>query len=272
MKEWIKIIFIIASIFILSSCEEVIEVELDNAEPQIVIEANVSDNPSNNLVKITKSTDFYNPSKYKSVSSAEITVTIPNGTIFTFEEKSPGIYTNTVLAAEVGLSYKMSVSVEGETYTAISILPTPIIVDSLRTIGEKRPFRDELDYEYHVYFQDNPGIRDFLRFRLFINDQRKNGVFRYEDRLTDGNYIDFNRFFFQDDEDIKAGDIVRIEILTIDEDTYEYFDTLRDVLANSGGGGPSGGTAPSNPTTNWNNGALGYFSAFRMDTKSAVIK
>ena len=133
--------------------------------------------------------------------------------------------------------------------------------------------KGKVRYEYHLYFQDNPGTRDFLRFKVYINDERKSGVFRYEDRLTDGNYIDFNRIFFQDDEGIKSGDRVKIDILTIDESTYNYFDTLGDALASSSsGGGPGGATAPSNPTTNWSNGALGYFSAFSLETKSKTIR
>jgi len=274
MKKISKKIFVLIGLLVfLSSCEEIIDVELDNADPQIVIEATVSDNPANNLVKITKSTDFYTPSEYQTVSNAEVIVTDPDGNNYNFIEETLGNYTNQQLEARVGFEYTISVKSGGEIYSAKSTLPTPIIVDSLRTIGEKRPFRDNLDYEYHLYFQDNPGIRDFLRFRLYINDKIKTGIFRYEDRLTDGNYIDFNRFFFRDDEDIIAGDKVTIEILTIDEATYEYFDTLRKVLASSGrGGGPGGGSTPANPTTNWNNGALGYFSAFCMDTKTEIIK
>ena len=58
MKKIILIMFL--SLFFLG-CEEIIEVELENSEPQIVIEAVVSDNPQNNRVIITKSTDFYSP-------------------------------------------------------------------------------------------------------------------------------------------------------------------------------------------------------------------
>lgn len=260
-------------ILLLGACEEVIEVELDNAEPQVVIEANISDNPENNLVKITMSADFYNPSEYENVSNAEIIVTAPNGDTFNFIEQTLGNYTNHELSAEVGSEYQISVKVDETTYFAKSTLSTPVIVDSLKIFAENRRFNDELRYEYHLYFQDNPGIRDFLRFKFYINNKRKSGVFRYEDRLTDGNYIEYNRFFFEDNKDINHGDIVKIEILTIDESTYEYFDTLGDALASSSkGGGPSGGTAPSNPTTNWSNDALGYFSANSLDSKSVVIK
>ena len=271
-----KKILLVLLLLSITSCEEVIKVELDNADPQLVIEANVSDNPNNNFVKITRSTNFYNPSEYEDISGAEITVSEINGDSFTFSETSPGKYINTNLNSKLGYEYKITVNYEDETYSAISELHKKIMIDSLGVEGKIRPFgnQNNLRYEFHCYFQDNLGVEDFARFRVFVNGVRDNGIIVYEDRLTDGNYIDFNRFQVQNDEDdpLKPGDVVTIELLTIDKVTFEYFDTLRDVLASSSGGGPSGGTAPANPTTNWDNDALGYFSAYSIDSQTLIIK
>lgn len=276
MKIYLKrtnklMLFLIFAYFAFVGCEEIIEVELDDASPQIVIEAEVSQNPEFNKVTITKSTDFFNPGEYEKISDAQIVVTEINGASYTFLEISPGNYTNKNLVAKVGSEYSITVSVEGKTFTATSTLPKPLVLDSMAVIGEKRPFQDELDYEYHVYFQDNPGIGDYARFRLYINGIEKGGIFRYDDRLTDGRYIDFWRFFINPDEKVKPGDVVEIEMLTIDKASFEYFDTLRRALATSTGG-PFGPSAPSNPVTNWDNGALGYFSVYSLDSQSVVIK
>ena len=270
MKVYIsKIITLVALVFFIG-CEEVIQVELENSEPQIVIEATISNNPEDNLVIITKSTDFYNPSEYESVSGAEVIVNSENGESYIFNEIESGRFVNLDLIPEIGVNYTISVNTGDEIYTASSRMQEPLIMDSITVIGEKRPFRDELFYEYNVFFQDNPGQEDFARFKIFINDVMQTGIFRYDDRLTDGNYIDFNRFFFEPKEDIVPGDVVTIEMLTIDKLTFEYFDTLRRVIAS--GRGPFGSTSPSNPITNWNNGALGYFSAYSMSSKSVVIE
>jgi hypothetical protein len=257
-------------LFLINSCEEVIQVELEDAGSQIVIEANVSNDPEDNLVTITKSTDFYNPSEYETVSGAEITVTSETGETFIFTETENGRYVNTSLIPQVGRTYTMTVNTEGEVYTASSTMQDPLIMDSIAVVGEDTPFSDELFYEYSVYFQDNPGQEDFARFRLFINDVLQVGSFRYDDRLTDGNYIDFNRFFFEPKEDIVSGDVVTIDMLTIDKLTFEYFDTLRRVIAS--GRGPFSSTSPSNPITNWSNDALGYFSVSSIQSKSIIIE
>lgn len=266
----IKNVFLILLLFSLIACEEVIQVDLDNAEPQLIIEATIA-GPGNNLVSITKSTDFYNPSEYENISGAEIIVSKTNGNSYRFAETSPGRYTNSSLETNIGSVYSITVNYDSKTYKANSYLPEPIIIDSIAAIGEKRPFRDELNYEYHVYFQDHPNVEDYARFKISINGELKTGIFRYDDRLSDGKYIDFNRFFFQDNKDISVGDTVTIETFSIDKATFEYFDTLRRVLATSTGG-PFGPSSPSNPTTNWDNGALGYFSVYTYDSKTIIIK
>jgi hypothetical protein len=267
--------FILISLFIFIGCEEIIEVELDNAEPQIVIEAKISDAPENNIVSITKSTDFYNPSQFETISGAEIIVNEKSGNKYIFTEQSPGLYKNDLLTANTGMKYTINVNYNGKSYSATSKLNKKLIIDSIAVIGEKRPFRDNLFYEFHCYFKDNPGIKDYARFKVSINGEYEKNIFVYDDRLTDGNEIDFNRFNIRngnDEEPIKPGDIITMELLTIDEGAFEYFDTLRRVLASAPRGGPGGGTAPANPTTNWNNNALGYFSAFSIDSKTIEIK
>jgi len=231
----------------------------------------ISDKPENNRVIITKSTDFYQPGQYEKISGAEVVVTELNGESYIFTENSKGEYTNINLVAKIGKEYSINVNYNNTSYSAKSVMKPQLEMDSIAVISEKRPFRDEPFYEYHVYFQDNPEMEDFARFKLYFDGVVKNGIFRYDDRLTDGNYIDFWQFFFEPDDDIKPGVEVTIELLTIDKASFEYLNTLRRVLASSTGG-PFGSTSPSNPNTNWNNGALGYFSAFSIDSKSVIIE
>lgn len=270
-----KKIILLVHLVLFVACEEVIEVELDDADPQIVIEAKVSDNPDNNKAFITLSTDFYEPSDYENISEAEVIVTEVNGESYVFSETSSGLYTSDNLTASVGSFYSIAVNYNDITYSAQSTLKQKLTIDSLQITEEEGRFSDDLRYEIHCYFQDNPGYEDYARLKVYVNGEERDGVTTYDDRLSDGNSIEFNRFQIEqeDDEDkLHSGDLITIELLTIDEATYEYFSTLSDVLASSGEGGMMSGSAPANPTTNWDNDALGYFSAYSVDTKSIIIK
>ena len=65
----------------------------------------------------------------------------------------------------------------------------------------------------------------------------------------------------------EKGDNAKIEMLSIDKSTWRYFTTLRDIASLN-----PGSPAPSNPISNFDNGALGYFSAWSYDAKSIIIK
>ncbi len=63
-------------------------------------------------------------------------------------------------------------------------------------------------------------------------------------------------------------DIVHVELHSISKETYDYYNTLSDII----GGNMEGSSAPANPTTNLNNGALGYFGAFAISSRTIVIE
>ncbi|MCB0745810.1 MAG: DUF4249 family protein, partial [Ignavibacteriae bacterium] len=68
MKKIYVILFVV-SFFL--GCEEIIEVDLNSADPQIVIEAKVS--PRHPITaKISTSTDFYNPGSNNPISGAKV--------------------------------------------------------------------------------------------------------------------------------------------------------------------------------------------------------
>ena len=54
-------------------CEDIITVDLNSADPTTVIEATITDDSSPSRVVVSKSTDFYTPGVYPSVSNAVIT-------------------------------------------------------------------------------------------------------------------------------------------------------------------------------------------------------
>ena len=71
-------------------------------------------------------------------------------------------------------------------------------------------------------------------------------------------------------EDVKSSDEVIVELLGIDENVYDYFNTLATILGD-GQGPSSGSTTPSNPNSNISNGALGYFAAYSYTQSTITI-
>lgn len=252
-------------------CEEVIVVDINSSDPQLVIEAQLSNEIGNNAVIITESTDFYNPNEYNKISNAEITVTDENEERFIFEEIESGLYKHNSLTTKINASYSIEVKLENKIYRAESFSPPLLSIDSLSYKLEPRPFNDKKYLELHVYFQDPADEINFARVVVYKNDERINKIFLYDDRLTNGNKIDFFFFNFDEDEEFNSGDKIKVELQVVDEQVFTYLRTLRRALAASTGG-PFGPASPANPISNWDNNALGYFNAFGFVADSLVIE
>ena len=262
--------------FFTTGCEDIITVDLNTAEPTTVIEASIADDGSTSRVTITKSTDFYTPGVYPTVSNANIEVKDSEGNSFTFQEVEDGVYENNVIKGKSNVEYSIKVLSEGETYDAISTIPNRIIIDSLsiEKAAFGRPGKDGERFTLHIYFQDQPSIDDFCRVKLFSNKIQLGGFTLYSDKFTDGNYMDLRMNLNTESDDISIGDLITVELMSIDKAAYDYYKTANSVNASGGNGrGPSStSAAPANPVTNWSNKALGYFSAYAVSSSSIVLK
>ena len=118
-----KKLFLILLSVIIIGCEEIIEIDLNSADPKIIIEASLTNSFSQSFIYITESTDYYNPGAYKTISGAEISLREKNGEIFTFEEISPGKYQTEQFKIQQQSEYNIEVNFEDQKYTATSFSP-----------------------------------------------------------------------------------------------------------------------------------------------------
>jgi hypothetical protein len=65
----------------------------------------------------------------------------------------------------------------------------------------------------------------------------------------------------------KIGDKITVGLMSLNKYTYDYYRTLSDLLNQN----PIFGSTPMNPNTNLSNGALGYFSACAVSSKTIII-
>lgn len=277
MKKYINIVFVNILLLLLLGCEDVIVVDLNTANPTITIEAKIDDNNSTSSVLITKSTDFYNPGVYENVSGASILVNDSEGNSYVFNETSDGVYESTAIIGKSNVEYSIEVIAENEAYTAISTMPNKLILDSLSLKeAPSRPSDDEKlgRYFLHFYFQDQLDTKNYCRFKIFINGDALTGFNIYNDKFTDGNYIDTRIVLDAGELNIKSGDRINVSLQSIDEAAFDFYSTANSVNASGRNGGGPGATsaAPSNPVTNWSNKALGFFTAYTVSKDSIIFR
>ncbi len=251
------------AILALSSCEDVIDLNLNNAEPQIVIEANIVNGINKQTVKISTTKKFSDNNTPTPFKGATVTILQSNGIKdIAFTEFEPGIYTSSFFIGKPGQKYTLQVKANNKTYTATSTMPQIVNLDSL-TITELSFFTNKNKF-VQVNFIDPAAIKNQYNYVIMVNDTLRNAYYVDEDRFNDGKTV--KNTLFTSSPDLKKGDRVNIDFQCIDYNTYRYFFAITQI---SGNGGPP--TAPSNPLSNFDNGALGYFSAHTSQMKSIIV-
>ena len=246
-----------------SACQKVIDLKLDSSAPQLVIEGNLTDQNGSQVVTISKSVSFLATDTFPPVSGATVSISDSTGIPNILTEKAPGVYVIFPYQGFYGHTYTLTVNVNGKTYTASSTMPMPVQLDSLGAKNDdigKKNLRTIV-----VNYKDTPKVANQYRFILTINKAEVNTIFTNDDSFTDGRYV--REELFQTGLDIHHGDTARVEMQCIDRNIYKYWFSLSQQENN----GPGGGITPSNPPSNINNGALGYFSAHTVSNSAITV-
>lgn len=252
-----------SGMILFSSCEKVIDLELKKVDPIIVIEGTVSNQSENHLVKISKTIPFDQLTRFKGVKGAKVTLKSSAGLSLSYIEISEGIYGSPRFRGMPGHTYTLDVLVEGKAYTAKSTMPFPVVPDS---IGFKTlSFFGNSNVYPTVYYKDPPKVQNQYRYIVKINGKLQGDIV-FEDRFNDGNEVS-DVIIYDGEDDIKSGDIIDIEMQSIDRNVFKYFFALSQI---DGNGGPP--VAPANPVSNFDNGALGIFNACSKSSRTVIVK
>ncbi len=264
MKAFYNLAAVIFSAIAFCSCEKVIDLDLKNASPQLVIEGSIINIAHNPTVRISRSVSFDQPSNFPGVSGATVKILTSSSPIL-LTETSPGVYQGPGVIGRSGRTYTLQVDVDGQTYKAASTMPNMTAIDSLAL--DEQAFQGEITRTVIVYYSDTPDEKNQYRFILSVNGKQVNEVFARNDQFNDGKVV--RVALYQEDIDIKPGDKIDIEMQCIDERVYTYWFTFSKQ---GGTGMGNGSVAPTNPPNNFDRPVLGYFSAHTVSRRTFVVK
>ncbi len=262
LKQHIGILVIIISSY---SCEKVIDINLNESDPQIVIEANIHNNDDDCLVKITRTCSYFSSESPEPISGAVISLANQTSE-YSFSEIKEGLYQLDKIGKLIPASYTLSAEFDSVTYEATSTMPTAIHINYLSYEYKGSTLFDDAGYIVKFSFTDPEDETNYYKVRYSLNGELQNDEEDYTlltDELFNGNSVQkelntANRF--------EKGDTVSVEFMSIDENTYDYFNTLLNII----GENTMGSAAPTNPNSNFSNDALGYFSAYSSYTETII--
>ena len=269
MKIITRLPLLIGFALSLTSCEKVIDIDLESTEKKYVVEANLSNLAGSCRVLLSQTKDFDDNNSFEGITGALVTITEPGGAVTPLNPTGDGVYEAPSFTGESGKTYNLAVQINGQTFTATSTMPVAVNLDSIYTTRET--LFDDPKLIVNVEFSDPPGKGNNYRFIQYFNSVREKQLQFMNDDYTDGRDVNSKLFYFNDDDeddskDLEPGDEVIVEMYCIDPSMYKYWFSLFRSST-----GDSNQATPSNPVSNMNGGALGYFSAHTVQTKKMII-
>lgn len=271
----IKLLLFLITAAAFTSCEEVVDVDLTTAAPRLVVEASIDwmkgTDGSLQTVKLTTTTGYYE-TQIPVVSGATVTVTNSENIIFDFiENPGTGEYICINFIPVIGETYTLTVIHDGQTYTATETMYAVPEIGEIVQDNEGGFLGDNIEVRF--FYQDDPLADNYYltRYDTAILPYPEYNV--SEDRFFQGNEM----FGIFSDEDLKQGDVLKIQHYGISRRYYNYMLQLIAIASGGAGSGPFQ-SVPANVSgnivnqTNQENYALGYFRLSEADTVSYTVQ
>ncbi|WP_281763811.1 DUF4249 domain-containing protein [Neptunitalea lumnitzerae] len=230
IKPWLYTVF---AMVLVSSCTDVVDVELEDETPNLVIEGSldwsIDENGtldgSEQTITLSMSTPYFSQDEVTNVTGASVVVTNDStGETYIFQDQNDGTYyTNTFEPVE-NQTFTLHVEYDGETYEGSdTFLPGSLIeYYGQSTMGG---FDSDL-IEINFYIQDDATLENFYLEKFYRHGDLLNSIETFSDEFVNGNLInDFYEISDDDDDDIEPlqpGDVVDIYLYSITENYFNY--------------------------------------------------
>ncbi len=305
-KKVINFLVSLTTILFFTSCEDVVQVKLDQGSKLIVIDAFVDDTRKPQVIRVLNNSQYFENKPAEGIANAQVVLKdLTKNVVYTFSYTSNGNYvypigvTDTI--AKPNHRYELTVTVNGLKYTALSTQkraaityvdpnfpiqpPIPLgIQDTLIEATTSGPGSPSPAYYTTLLFAldiaDN--VPDYYRIKTYRNDT----LFSKSDDInlcidgTGGEVYDSEApliYFtppstFLGFERYQKGDKCRAEIHSISKETYNFF--LQAQLQINNGG--LFATTPENVRTNIESPkdatkAVGWFNMASVATATLLM-
>lgn len=249
MKRIISLVLVVCSV-VFYSCEKVIDLNLNTADPKYVIEADLNNLSETQVIKISQTVNFDEPFPSSPIEDAIVVVTDVDGTIHSFTSVGNGVYQATNFKPEKNGSYSLRVNIGSEVFESTTNRVPYVQVDSIGIIKEN-VFNEDI-YSVTLKFVDPPNVPNYYKYNYSVNGQPYVFAGVFSDKFNDGRVVTHEITERDEKKKFVVGDTIDIRRECINKDVYTFWSELQSINP--------GSAAPANPTSNISNGALGYFS------------
>lgn len=276
-----------------SSCEDVVDVELKEGEAQLVVDAMLTNDSGAQVIYLRKSAAYLNNNAPLGATGALVKVTDLAGREFEFKDlDGTGKYQWVPTGFEPfpfgipGNVYTLDIKYEGEEYTSVAYMDSVLTIDSLWTEFREQsvqgPDTIEAGYVLNMKAFDIPGEGNCYWFRTYKNGKRyiEPGQINlaYDAAFgpgSDGVEVIPPIVGALSPERFQPGDSLVVECLSIGIPAFYFINQAQRQMTNSGLFAEPPANVPSNienKNKDSNKKALGWFFAASVERKGLRVE
>ncbi len=285
-----SLLYLSAALLFFTACEKVITMDVAEGKQQLVVDGFLTNEAGAQKIKLSVSQPYFDNSSITGATGATVKVISSANDTFLFSDNNNGEYTWTPVGndtlCKIGLTYTLHVSYKGSSYeSSTDVHPVPA-VDSITFSkgGSFGPPSANSTYSAQFFAKDSAGQDDYCWIKYYRNDTLfstasdilvvVNGALNAPG--ADGfEFIVPVRYGINNfSKPYHLGDSVKVEILSITEETWQFFNEAQTQMTNGG----LFATPPANVRTNIKKtsgdgiSAIGWFSTSALLRRTETVK
>lgn len=288
MKQ-IKLIVSVLTIFILTSCEDVVQIKLDKGTPLMTVDAFINNMRSPQTIRLTYTDNYFSQKPNDPIQGASVVVKdITSGQSFNFIDNSNGNYVlnlaPTDTLGKLGHEYELTVNHQGTIYNSKSTMFRTTQVDTIVVeFKEAGTFNANEGYDLYFLGKDPEGaVSDFYWVKSYRNDVFYNKGININiawdgaNGGAGGDGLFFTppiaRGILPRGDRLTKFDMFRVEIHSISHEAYDFLAQVQTQTTNSGLFATTPENVKTNITTNSSTKVVGWFNVAAVSTKQIIVQ
>ncbi|MDA3879849.1 MAG: DUF4249 family protein [Prolixibacteraceae bacterium] len=256
-----KIIIFLLLCFLVVACEEEVQLDLKDAEKQLVVEAILNNEMHALKVSLSYSQSFYSIPELKRNYNAIVEITGSDGYYEKLDVNENGVYLTKGLIPRENESYTLDVEVDEYQFSVTNKMPEKVEVKEVVFVPS--PFWGVDSLNAFVMVDDPVDVDNY--FRLFVRKAGKPRLVEYylvDDSFGKNNVLSMPVYY----RNFSPGDTVVVELRHLSKDTFDFYSTLNENINSS-----FNSIAPGNPVSNMPAGIMGHLSAYSVDIDTVIV-
>ncbi len=246
-----KLVLAFITVLSFTSCEDVIQVKLDQGTPLLTIDAFINDMRQTQTVRLTYTDNYFSQKANDPVTNATVVLRdVTSGTTYSFiDVNGSGSYTYSLSPTDtlgrIDHDYELTVTHQGNVFKSYSKMNRTARVDSLLVeFKEANSFNSDEGYRFSFLGVDPTGpVSDFYWIKSYRNGTffNRGGDINICENAAFGPASDGLIFITPVAEGITPRgelfnkyDVCRVEIHSINLETYNFLTQVQTQTTNSG--------------------------------------